>query len=299
MQKRIGQFLLLLYRAGDNLVEHDGMEMAGHLTFLALLALFPFMVIVVATAGSFGQGDLGNQFIELVVQYLPRDVAGALKPRIQEIVSGPPPGLLTVSILGALWTASSAVEGLRTVLNRAYAVSEPPHYALRRLVSILQVLLFTAVIMVVMSVLVFTPVAFNAFSTASGIAIPLAVREFFLADFIYIAAGLMLLGIASLYYWLPNIKQQLLAVFPGALLVVVLWVSGAGAVTFYLDNISQVNIIYGSLSSLIATMIFFYVMNIIFIYGAEFNHELMLMLGERIVEKERVKPSRKKSAAKR
>jgi membrane protein len=47
-----------------------------------------------------------------------------------------------------------------------------------------------------------------------------------------------------------------------------------------------VNIIYGSLSSFIATLIFFFVMNVIFIYGAEFNHQLMVMLGKRIVEKE-------------
>jgi membrane protein len=284
---------LLFYRAGDNLVENDGMEMAGYLTFLALLALFPFLVILVATAGSFGQGELGDKFIELMVEYVPRDMASALTPRIQEIVSGPPPGLLTVSILGALWTASSAVEGLRTVLNRAYAVNEPPHYALRRLVSILQVFLFTALIMSVMSVLVFAPVALAAFTGWTGIAIPLAITQFFLDDFMFIAGGLMLAGIASLYYWLPNIKQELLAVVPGALLVVVLWVAGAGLVTYYLDNISQVNIIYGSLSSLIATLIFFYVMNIIFIYGAEFNHQLMVMLGKRIVEKERTAPARK------
>ena len=38
---------LLLYRAGDNLVDNDGVELAGYLTFLALLALFPFLVLIV------------------------------------------------------------------------------------------------------------------------------------------------------------------------------------------------------------------------------------------------------------
>jgi uncharacterized BrkB/YihY/UPF0761 family membrane protein len=57
-------------------------------------------------------------------------------------------------------------------------------------------------------------------------------------------------------------------------------------VTFYLNEFSQMTLIYGSLSGFIATLIFFYVMNVIFIYGAEFNHELMVTLGKRIVERE-------------
>jgi hypothetical protein len=46
----------IFYRAGDHLVDNDGIEFAGYLTFLSLLALFPFLVLIVATAGFIGQG---------------------------------------------------------------------------------------------------------------------------------------------------------------------------------------------------------------------------------------------------
>lgn len=286
MWKPIRNVMMLLYRAGDNLVDNDGIELAGYLTFLALLSLFPFLVLIVAAGGFIGQGELGTQFIELIISHLPREAVGALRPRIDEIMSGPPQGLLTVSILGAIWTASSAVEGLRTVLNRAYQVSEPPNYYLRRLLSILQIMLFTVLIIVVMSILVLAPLFFYNFAAVTGIVIPDAVSTFFIEDFIYVGGFVLFLAVASLYYWLPNIRQTLWAVLPGALMVVVLWIAGAGLVSFYLDNVSQVNIIYGSLSSFIATLIFFFVMNVIFIYGAEFNHELLIALGKKIVEKE-------------
>ena len=286
MWKPIRNVIMLLYRAGDNLVDNDGIELAGYLTFLALLSLFPFLVLIVAAGGFIGQGELGTQFIELIISHLPREAVGALRPRIDEIMSGPPQGLLTVSILGAIWTASSAVEGLRTVLNRAYQVGEPPNYYLRRLLSILQIMLFTVLIIVVMSILVLAPLFFYNFAAVTGIVIPDAVSTFFIEDFIYVGGFVLFLAVASLYYWLPNIRQTLWAVLPGALMVVVLWIAGAGLVSFYLDNVSQVNIIYGSLSSFIATLIFFFVMNVIFIYGAEFNHELLIALGKKIVEKE-------------
>lgn len=278
--------IVLIYRAGLNLVHNDGMELAGYLSFLALLAVFPFFVLLVSVAGWIGQGDLGRHFIDLIFRHLPHDAVASIAPRIGEIISGPPQGLLTVSIFGAIWTASSAVEGMRTVLNRAYKVSEPPHFLLRRVISILQILLLTLLVIVVMSMLVFAPLVLLAFTSATGIIIPAAVSDFFAEDFVYVGAFALFCAISSLYYWLPNIKQSLLAVMPGALLVVTLWVGGAGLISFYLDRISNVNLIYGSLSSLIVTMIFFYVMNVIFIYGAEFNHQLMVVLGLRIVEKE-------------
>ncbi len=277
---------LVLYRAGYNLVYNDGIEMAGYLTFLSLLSLFPFLVLIVAAFGFIGQGALGAQFVQFLVEHLPEDAMQSLLPRIDEITSGPPQGLLTVAIVAAIWTSSSLVEGMRSVLNRAYKVSEPPHYFFRRMLSILQILMFTMLIIVIMAIMVFAPFVMQLFMSATGMMVPLAIEHLFIDYFVFIGAGLLFTGVASLYYVLPNVKQRLAAVAPGAALVVVLWLGGTSAVSFYLDNIGTVNIIYGSLSSLIATLIFFFVMNIIFIYGAEFNHLLFEILGGNVVEKE-------------
>ncbi len=151
----------ILYKAGDNLVENDGIEFAGYLTFLSLLALFPFLVLIVAAAGFIGQGQLGTELINLLFSYLPYDAVKAIEPRLNEIISGPPPALLTISILGAIWTSSSAVEGMRSVLNRAYQVSNPPTYVWRRLTSNVQLIIFTVIIIIVMAAIVFTPIVID------------------------------------------------------------------------------------------------------------------------------------------
>ena len=279
-------FWQMLYRAGYNLIHHDGIELAGYLTFLSLLSLFPFLVILVSVAGFIGQGELGVEFVGLIKHYLPQEAVSAILPRVEEITSGPPQALLTISILTALWTASAAVEGMRTVLNRAYGVHQPPAYIWRRLMAILQLLVITIIIIVVMLVLVFAPIIFSRIEHLAGTHLPYGFTHLLSGDIVWIGATLILAGVAFLYYWLPNIKQTMLWVLPGAVLVVALWVLGAAGVTYYLDNISQVNLIYGSLSGFIATLLFFFVMNVIFIYGAEFNHQFKVMLGARIVERE-------------
>lgn len=286
MWKAIKRWALLCYRAGDHLADNHGVEMAGYLTFLSLLALFPYLVLIVSVAGLVGQGEMGRQFIALLLEHLPADAVKTIRPRIEEITSGPPQGLLTFSIIGAIWTSSSAVETVRGILNRAYRVSKPPTYFARRMLSILQILIFTMAILFVMVLLVFAPIAMQAFTDYTHIAVPTGLANFFHSYFFYIGGVALFIMVASFYYVLPNIQQTLAGVVPGALLVVMLWIGGAAGVTFYLNSVSQVTLIYGSLSGFIATLIFFYVMNLIFIYGAEFNHEVMLALGDRIVERE-------------
>ena len=272
----------------DAIIAHDGVEHAGYLAFLGLLALFPFLVFLVAIAGFIGQGDVGVQFIDLLMGNLPDKAALALKPRIEEINSGPPQGLLTISIVGAIWTASSAVEGLRTTLNRAYHVSTPPAYWLRRLMSIAQLLVFTFIIVVAMLVVVFFPFAvgkleiFMEFTISSEAAAWWHNRIFMVTSF------LLFLVVANLYYILPNIKQTIRAVVPGAVIVVALWLGAANLFSLYLSNFDQVNLIYGSLGGIIATLVFFYIINLIFIFGAEFNYHLVVSSGANIEEKEHV-----------
>lgn len=288
MMKRLSMTCRLLYRAGDNLADNYGLEVAGYLTFLVLLALFPYLVLMVSAAGVVGQGEAGRDFINFALANLPADAVSVLVPRIAEITTGPPQSLLTFAILGAIWTASSAVEAIRGVLNRAYRVHKPPSYLLRRMASIGQILILTFLLVVVMMVFVLAPLVLSSFAANTGIAIPEALDHFLTSSFKYVTIGVLFGVVATLYYVLPNIKQSFMAVWPGALLVVALWISSASLVSFYLNTISNVTLIYGSLSGFIATLIFFYVMNLIFIYGAEFNHELMVMLGQRIEEREHV-----------
>lgn len=270
-------------------VNHDGIEHAGYLAFVALVAIFPFLVLLVAMGGVIGQGEIGAKFIELLLTSLPHTAQDGLKPRIDEILSGPPQGLLTVAILGSIWTSSSMVEGLRTILNRTYRVTTPPNYLLRRLLSIGQLLIFAFVVIIGMALLIFVPMVIEEISTV--------LHMQFEGDSIYwnnliltISAFAMFVMVASMYYFIPNIKQTLLSVVPGAAVTVLLWAGAAKIYAYYLAHFQQVSLIYGSLGGVIATLFFFYIINIIFIFGAELNYQLMTVFNWKIEEKVHATP---------
>ncbi|MCH2546723.1 MAG: YihY/virulence factor BrkB family protein [Alphaproteobacteria bacterium] len=273
--------------AADNTVNHDGIEHAGYLAFLGLLALFPFLVFLVALTGAFGEDFAKTELVDMIITNLPEHVVIALQPRMLEITTGPSQGLLTVAILGAIWTSSSAVEGLRTVLNRAYRVHTPPSYLWRRLLSILQLIILTVIVIIGMGLLVVWPIVWQYLQTF----LPFDIAEVtsHISNLSYIIGSLLLFFVvSSLYYVLPNVKQTWISVFPGAALVVVGWLAAAQLISVYLARFDQVNIIYGSLGGIIAALLFFYLLGVIFIYGAEFSFLLKRSTGERIEEREEV-----------
>ncbi len=279
-----------LWNALIDTINHDGVEHAGYLAFLSLLSLFPFLVFLFAIAGFVGKTEIGLELISLIIDnhIIPGKVLKAIAPRVDEIASGPPQGLLTFAIVGAVWTASSAVEGLRTILNRAYRVTTPPAYIWRRLLSIGQFLILSAIIILVIFSFIIAPgviesikpyIRFDKINFQNEI----LVSTWPYARYIFVIAILFAI-VCILYYILPNIKQNLKIVAPGAIIVVLLWFVAGILFSKYLSNFNQVNIIYGSLGGIIAALLFFYINAMIFIFGAEFNYHLASILGYKIKE---------------
>ncbi len=251
-------------------IRQDGVEHAGYLAFLSIFSLFPFLIFLISIVNYIGGDELGIRLIYSTINSLPEEAALSLLPRVSEIVSGPPQSFLTIAIIGVIWTASSSVEGCRTILNRAYRVHLPPPYLLRRLISILEFFVLTFGIAVGIMVFVIAPLIFDLSKIESSIMGFLnyesqEVRNFIMASFLVVATSL-------LYYAIPNVKQKITKTFPGAILTVFLWIKTQKLFALYLLNFHQFSFIYGGLAGIMIYLMFFYLVNLIFIFGAQFNY---------------------------
>ena len=96
---------------------------AGYVSYTTLLAFFPFLIFLMATAGIVSDAETSRQLIQYALTYLPQEIAGFLSPLLSSILGSDAPGLLTLGGIGALWVASSGVEGLRYGLNSVYGTT--------------------------------------------------------------------------------------------------------------------------------------------------------------------------------
>jgi len=251
-------------------IKQDGVEHAGYLAFLSILSFFPFLIFLISIVGFFGASEEGVKAIHSVLSSAPKDVIDALTPRVNEIVSGPPQSFLTLAIIGVIWTASSSVEGCRTILNRAYRIHFPPPYALRRLISILEFFVVIFIIVIGIGMLIFVPVILREIEETFSFSFRIDYDLFYIRHF---ALFFILIGSTSLlYYALPNAKQRITQTLPGSILAVILWITLVNSFSLYLDNFHQFNLVYGSLAGIIISLMFFYLISLVFILGAEFNY---------------------------
>jgi membrane protein len=276
------KLIRLFYDAAYHTVYDDGIEHAGYLAFLGLLALFPAIIFLFSIASIIGHQEYGVDIINQLYDILPKNITTEIEPIVNQILSGPPQGLLTIALIGIIWTASGAVEGTRTILNKAYKVTTPPNYFFRRGLSILQFIIFIFVLVIAMFFLTIVPKIIGQLEQQIGFQtspdVP-AIR--------YLLSAFALFLVVSLsYYILPNIKQKFTRVLPGAKLCVVLWLLTIEVFTNVIAHYSRINAVYGSLAGVIITLVFFYIISLIYIYAAEFNYYLEIYLGHKIEEKE-------------
>lgn len=251
-------------------INQDGIEHAGYLAFLSLLSLFPFLIFLISIIGFFGASNAGITIIHQGLIYLPKELVEALLPRIEEITSGPPQRFLTIAIIGVIWTASSSVEGCRTILNRANRVESPPPYLWRRFISIIEFFVISFSIIVGIFTFVIVPRFLKSIESKFPIIEQINLDFFYLR---HIAIFILLVSAVSLlYYALPNIKQRLRDTIPGSIVTVVLWIILENLLLIYINTFEQVNFVYGSLASVIISLMFFYLISLTFIVGAEFNY---------------------------
>lgn len=258
-----------LHTALGRFIADEGLVLAGHLSFIGLLSLFPFLIFLLALAGFFGQTETGTEVVALLLENLPESVSGTLEGPIIEVMQETRGGLLTVGILAAVWTASTALEGIRKALNRAFGVAAPHRYWRRRLESVVIVIVASAVIVAGMSGLVLGEVLWE--DLRELFALPALGKPLWTLLRYGASASLLFCAVAALYWILPARRLKVGWIVPGAILVLGLWLLAGSLFSLYLEHFDSYALTYGSLGGVVIALVFFYILGAIFIFGAEVN----------------------------
>ncbi|MGH6811644.1 MAG: YihY/virulence factor BrkB family protein, partial [Methylocella sp.] len=126
----------VLYDAMMRFARDDGWASASHIALSILMSLFPFLIFVTALAGFFGSKSLADEVAHILLQTWPHQVAAPIANEIHNVLTQTRSGLLTISVILAIYFSSSSVEAVRIGLNRAYDVRDPRSWWLLRLESI-------------------------------------------------------------------------------------------------------------------------------------------------------------------
>ena len=254
-------------------VYNDGFIHAGNLAYLSILALFPFFIFAAAVAHLFGQSQDALLTVTNVLRRLPPDVASTLREPVQEVLQARTGPLLWLGAVVGLWTAASFIETIRDILRRSFGVKYCAPFWEYRLGSML----------IILGAVILLMIAFAASLALSSIRH--AIEEWFpfatdlgstLGLYRLVPAATLFFTFYVLFFALTPARYRRRACrkWPGAMLVTVWWLGTVELLPVVLGLLGGYSLTYGSLAGVMIALIFFFVVGLGVVIGAELNAAL-------------------------
>ncbi len=268
----------ILKRTFKEFQEDNLTDWAAALTYYAVLALFPALIVLVALVGLLGQyPQTTNSLIDIVKQVAGGNTSAlnGLENTINGIVrnKGGAGALLGFGLLGALWSASGYIGAFMRASNDIYETYEGrPFWKLRPLQVVITLTMVLLLALVLVALVISGPVA-TAIGNTVGLG-SVAVTLYQVAKW-PIMAAVVLLMLAVLYYVAPNAKlPKFKWITPGSVVALVIWVIASAAFGFYVANFGSYNKTYGTLGGAISLLVWVWISNIAVLFGQELNAEI-------------------------
>jgi membrane protein len=271
-----GGWWAVLKRTAKEFQDDNLSDWAAALTYYGLLALFPSLIVLVALLGLVGKYPQTTDALLNIVRDLgPASAVDTFKEPIEGVVrsKGGASALLGVGLATALWSASAYVGAFMRASNAIYEVEEGrPFWKLRPLQIVITLVMVILVALCAVALVISGPIA-KAVGDAIGLG-DTAVTVWNIAKWPVMLVVIMTL-VAFLYYVAPNVKQPKFRwISPGGIFAVVLWILASAGFALYVANFGSYNETYGSLGGLIVLLVWMWISNLAFLFGAELNAEV-------------------------
>lgn len=267
---KLGHWWFLIFASAvRRFDEHDGVMRSAAISYFGLISFFPFVLVLITIVSYFLRAPMAQQqVLELIEANAPAAVDLVQGNMAQILRYRNTIGLL--AIVGFFWSASAVFSTIDRALNRIWDVQSLRPYWRSKLMAILVV-----IIMGVLSMLSVVTTAVVNFIRhvilpflSSQWGVSLGPWKILVVMIPYISSILLFM----IVYWVfPHKRVSFLEIWPGAFLAGIVWEQAKILFTDYLATFGTYNLVYGSVGTIIALMIWFYLSALILLMGAEIS----------------------------
>lgn len=260
--------------------------------YSALMSLFPVLTTVTALLVQANADAVSDMLADLIFRAAPPGTDDLLQTFLTQ--QGKRPGtVLVVAVVLSIWAASGIMMSLMEGFQAAYSLPGGRPFLKQR--GVAAVLVICAVVPLVLGsamilfgartereLIRWAGLAKESAPTVGVVLLSRVVRD--VTAFVSI-----MLAAALLYFIGPNRPMRFATVLPGAGVTTVMWLLSTQAFGWYVGNIANYNVLYGSVAAVIALVVWMYVLAVVALVGCEFNAvmeaEQRALAGVRVVRR--------------
>lgn len=246
---------------------------AAEMAYFLLFALFPFLLVLTTLIAYVPVPNLFDIIMEGGRKVLPAEAFSLLQDNIKTLFVDRKGGLLSLGLILALWTASTAVVAIMDAMNRVYDVEEGRPFWKVRGLAILLVIGLSFFFIGSTILLIFGPRIGEAIAGMAGLGALFQVLWNILRWPVILF--LLIVALAVIYYFSPDVEQRHWRwISPGSVFAIPIWLLMSLGFSYYVNNFGSYNKTYGSIGVVIILLTWLYLSGFIILVGGEINAEI-------------------------
>jgi membrane protein len=271
--------LTALRRVGRQLLENNGLALAGQLAYLFILFLFPFLIFLLTLVGILVNNPeaILEDLARRMESFWPQETVELIRGYLDRTAKSTSLATFASSVLFTLGVGSAAAEAISNAANRFYGVQETRPFWKVRGVAILLIFGFTLMI-VALTFMVLSP------QTGAYLQRVLLLPNIFLSFWMLLGWLLTLLAVTLaldvLYYLAPNADIPFRWVTPGGFMATILLLVANQIMRLLVADVFHYDQLYGQLGAGIVLLTWLYMIGLVVLIGIQMNAVLAQMAEE-------------------
>ena len=242
---------------------------ASSLAFNFFLAFFPSIIVFFTLIPYIPIDGFQQTLMEIISNVLPPSTNSATFSTLEDIINNQRGGLLSIGFILALYFSTNGMSSLIQAFNSSYHIRENESIIKHQMLSILLTIVISALVFLTIILIIFGKAAIIYMIDYQLInenkLVLLNAAKWVILIF------MLFLGITTIFNLGPAIKSQIKIFSPGAILATLFIILTSIVFSYYIDNFSQYNKIYGSIGTLIIILLWIYFNAIFLLIGFELN----------------------------
>ncbi len=257
----------------SNIVRFDLDQRATSVAFSFLLAVFPGILFLFTLIPYIPIDNLEVQIMNFIESLLPEALYETVATTVYEIISRPRRDILSFGFLFTLYAATNGINSLTNAFNAALEKKKARNFVRSKSMAAFVILILIFVLLLAVLFLIIGQFVIKYFHNHD--LLPSSLNYWSIKSLGYLSIFFIFyFGIASVYYFAPAMDKKIRFFNFGSAFSSVLCILATNLFSFYLENFSSYNKLYGSIGTLIAIMVWTYLMSLIIILGFELNVNL-------------------------
>jgi len=244
---------------------------ASAIAFSFFIAFFPFVIFLFTLIPIIPIKNFQNELFTLIQQVVPDEgTFNTIETTVDDILNVPHSGLLSFGFFMALIFSTNGLASMMSAFDATIHSIHRRTWISQRITAIYLLIILSVLLTIAIALLTGGQIFINYLEEHD------ILRDSFLLGLLTIGKWVITLALfffaySFLYYLAPAKKTKWRFISAGGTLATLLSIVTIAGFTYYINNFSQYNKLYGSLGTLLIILFLMYIMALILLVGFELN----------------------------